>query len=330
VANDICLVTGATGALGPPIVRAMLAADWRCRTFSRHDPPPGAAAAGVTHTSGDITDRAALAQAMNGVAVVVHLAALLDAADTPAASVPGYRRVNVDGTIAVFEAARACGVKRIIFASSIAVYGSSGTGILDEESPTEPETPYARSKRDAELELRRGASEGGPAVVILRIAAAYGPAIKGNYDRLVQAIARRRFVPVGSGRNRRTLVYEDDLARAVVLAAAHPAACGSTFNVTSGIYKLSEITAAIYTALGRRPPRLRIPLPFARVAAAGVESAAAVAGRRPPITRAALDKYTEDVAVSGGRIREALGFEPRVGLAAGWRQTVAPITGNRS
>lgn len=330
MADDICLITGATGALGPAIVRAMLAADWRCRTFSRRDPPPGSVAAAVPHTSGDITDRSALARAMNGAALVVHMAALLHEATPSASLVPEFRRVNVDGTVAVFEAARACSVKRIIFASSIAVYGSSGTGILDEESPTKPETPYARAKRDAELELRRRASEGGPAVVILRMAAVYGPAIKGNYDRLVQAIVRNRFVPVGSGQNRRTLIYEDDLARAVVMAAANPAACGSTFNVTGGIYKLSEITAAIYTALGRRPPRLRIPLSFARTAVAAVEAATALARCRAPITRAALDKYTEDVAVSGQRIREALGFEPRVGLAVGWRQTVAAITSSRS
>jgi UDP-glucose 4-epimerase len=277
----------------------------------------------VHHTAADINDETALASAMEGIDVVVHLAALLHAFRSP----PGeaeYRRINVEGTLATVAAARLRGVKRLVFTSTIAVYGSARSGILDEAAATAPDTPYSRSKDEAEQELVRFAERAGlPGVVVLRLAAVYGPGIKGNYDRLVRAIARRRFVPVGAGTNRRTLVYEDDAARAIVVAALHPAAPGRTFNVVGGVYTVAEIGSAIAAALGRRPPRLRVPLAAARVGVSVIESLCASVGYRSPVTRATLDKYTEDIAVRGDRLRDELGFTVQTDLVEGWRSTIA-------
>ena len=290
--------------------------------MSRTPPREGTVPA-VHHTAADITDQAALASAMEGTDVVVHLAALLHAFRSPQYEAE-YRRINVEGTRAVIAAARSRGVKRLVFASTIAVYGSARSGILDEASVTAPDTPYSRSKDEAEKELGRCAQRGSPPeVVVLRLAAVYGPGIKGNYDRLVRAIARRRFVPVGAGTNRRTLVYEDDAARAMVVAASHPAARGRTFNVVGGVHPVAEIASAIAAAQGRRPPPLSVPLAAARVAVSAIESLCAGVGYTSPVTRGTLDKYTEDMAVRGDRIRDELGFTPQVGLLDGWRQTIA-------
>jgi nucleoside-diphosphate-sugar epimerase len=280
----------------------------------------------VHHTAADITDREALISAMDGVNAVVHLAALLHATRPPLPSEAEYRRINVEGAVAVFAAAQSQGVKRVVFTSTIAVYGSARSGAVDEETAAAPDTPYSRSKYEAETELRRCAERSrSPDAVVLRLAAVYGPGIKGNYDRLVRTIARRRFVPVGTGTNRRTLVYEDDAARAVVVAASHPAAGGRTFNVVGGVHTVAEITGAIAAALGRRPPLFSVPLPAARLAVSAIESLGAAAGYRSPVTRAALDKYTEDLAVRGERIRHDLGFAPQVALLEGWRRTIASM-----
>jgi UDP-glucose 4-epimerase len=278
----------------------------------------------VPHTAADINDEGTLASAMEGIDVVVHLAALLHAVHPPLPSEAEYHRINVGGTLAVVAAARSSGVKRLVFMSTIAVYGSARSGMLDEAATTAPDTPYSRSKDEAEKELGRRAEHGGsPDVVVLRLAAVYGPRIKGNYDRLVRAIARRRFVPIGAGTNRRTLVYADDAARAMAVAASHPAACGRTFNVVGGVHTVAEITSAIAAALGRQPPRLSVPLPAARVAVSAIESLCAGVGHTPPVTRATLGKYTEEIAVRGDRIRDELGFTPRVDLRDGWRRTIA-------
>jgi nucleoside-diphosphate-sugar epimerase len=169
-------------------------------------------------------------------------------------------------------------------------------------------------------------STGEPLGVVLRLAAVYGPGIKGNYQRLVRALVRRRFVAVGSGANRRTLVFENDVARAVVLAATHPSAPGKIFNVTDGeVHTVSEITGAIADALGRGRPRLSIPLAFARVAISSCEGVCRLVARTPPVTQATLQKYTEDVAVSGERIKSVLGFQPQWALLDGWRETIAQM-----
>ena len=158
-------------------------------------------------------------------------------------------------------AARECSVPQVVALSSIAVYGPQ-TQTADEDTVPAPDTPYGVSK----LARGRGSVASGPqptaapSAVVLRLAAVYGPSVKGNYERLVRALARGRFVPVGDGNNARTLVFEDDAAQAILLAASRPDATGGIFNVTDGgIHTVREIVEAIARALGRRPPRLSVP-----------------------------------------------------------------------
>src|SRR5206468_7099629 len=131
----------------------------------------------------------------------------------------------------VIEAARIEGVSRVVLLSTIAVYGSQPRGLLDEDFPTRPDTLYGESKVEAErIAIGARTGDGRPLSTVLRSAAVYGPRVKGNYQRLVRALARRRFVPIGPGDNLRTLVFEDDLASATVLAAQHAAAAGRIYN----------------------------------------------------------------------------------------------------
>jgi UDP-glucose 4-epimerase len=156
---------------------------------------------------------------------------------------------------------------------------------------------------------------------VLRLAAVYGPSVKGNYERLLIGLARRR--GESAGLNRRTLVFEDDVARAVLLAAAKVEAGAQVFNVTDGeIHTVREIIAAIAAGLGRKAPALHVPAGAARFAVAAAEAACRTVGRPSPVTRATLDKYLEDVAVSGQRLRDTLGFQPQWGLDQGWSHTI--------
>jgi nucleoside-diphosphate-sugar epimerase len=315
------LITGATGALGGAVVRAFARDDWTIRTMSRTPPGYGPAAA-HPHVAGEIDDARALHRAMDGLSAVVHMAALLHVVDPGRALDEEYRRVNVHGTRAVMEAAVERGVRRVVGISSIAVYGP-GDGLIDEDTLPAPETIYGRTKLEGErLVLGTVGVEG----CALRLSAVYGPSIKGNYERLVHALARRRFVPVGDGQNRRTLVFEDDAANAIVLSASHPAAAGRTFNVTDGaVHAVRDIVAAICRALGRRPPCLAVPMPIAETGVRSAEAVCRALGRRSAVTLAALHKYVENVAVSGDRIRQTLGFAPSIDLETGWRQTVTTM-----
>ena len=327
VHSSLILVTGATGAVGPRVVAALHDAGYRIRTLSIDSPPDGVWPEGVEARVGDITDPATVQSAVQGVDGVIHLAALLHIVNPPQELREKYERINVGGTAIVVEAARQAGVKRLVFFSTIAVYGASGGGILTEDSPTNPDSFYAQTKLDAErIVLAARREDGKPLGTVLRLGAVYGARIKGNYQRLLRALARGRFLPIGSGENRRTLVYDRDVARAALLALEHPEAAGKVFNVSDGeFHTLNNIISTLCQALGRKPPGLSLPLGPVRFAAGIVEDAARLTGFSPPIVRATIDKYTEDIAVDSRRIQRELGFEPLYDLLAGWKETVAEM-----
>jgi UDP-glucose 4-epimerase len=323
------LVTGATGAIGPRIVHALHQAGCLVGTFSLDAPAPGVFPDDVEVLRGDIADLPAVQAAVQGVEIIIHLAGLLHILNPTAGMRKKYESINVGGTAAVIEASLKAGVRRVVLFSTIAVYGYAHLdgGILNEDSSPRPDTVYGETKLAAErllLNVRR--HDGRPLGVVLRLGAVYGSRIKGNYQRLVHALAKRRFIPIGSGNNRRTLVYDKDVARAVVLAMRHPAAGGRIYNVTDGrFHTVAEIITAICTALGRTPPRFSIPVGPARLAAELLEYAARLAGRRSPVGRATIEKYIEDVAVDGRRIQAELGFRPEYDLQSAWRETVGEM-----
>jgi nucleoside-diphosphate-sugar epimerase len=300
----VAAITGATGAIGPIAAAEFAAAGFTVRALSRE--------------AADVCDGDALRRAFSGADCVLHLAAKLHLVDPPPSLRDEYRRVNVGGTEQVIRAAEAEGVRRVVHVSTIAVYGYDDQRLLTEESETRPETLYGLTKRESEhIALASNA-------VVLRFAAVYGARVKGNYRKLLLAMNRGRFLPLGSGRNRRTLVYDRDAARAAVLAATHPAAPGQVFNVTDGsVHTVREIVAAMADALGRRVPRIALPVAPIKLAAGAVELAARLTGTTPRVTRSMIAKYVEDVTVSGEKIRKVLGFEPGYDLQCGWRETVA-------
>ncbi len=199
---------------------------------------------------------------------------------------------------------------------TIAVYGDSTGQVLTEETPPHPETIYAKTKMAAEkIVLAAKRPDGQPLGTVLRLGAVYGSRIKGNYERLTHALARHRFIPIGNGLNRRTLVYDKDVGRA--------AALGRVFNVTDGeFHTLNEIIESICSAVGRKPPRLSLPVGPTRIVAGLIEKGANTIGIKSPVTRETVDKYTEDIVVDGSLIQQELGFIPQYDLRAGWEETI--------
>ena len=290
------------------------------RTFSRQPPSAGLFPGTVTGLTGDVSDVNDVCRAARGADVIVHLAALLHVVDPPPALRAEYERVNVGGTSAVIEAALAEDVSRVVLMSTIAVYGYGTRARFDEDSPLHPETFYGQTKLSAErVAIAARRHNGSPLATVLRAAAVYGPRVKGNYDRLVRALARRRFIPIGPGENLRTLIFDRDLASATALAATHPAAAGRVYNVSDGTpHSLREIIAAISRALGRRPPRWHAPVAPVRLA---LHAASVIDHRLPRM----LEKYLEEVAVDASRIQVELGFRPETNLVDGWRATVGEM-----
>jgi UDP-glucose 4-epimerase len=248
------------------------------------------------------------------------MAALLHINRPPAALIPEYQRVNVEGTARLLERAQRARVDRLVFTSSVCVYGGNRGTPLSEHTLPKPDSLYASTKLEAEqLVLGATRADGQPLGTVIRLAAVYGPRLRGNYVRLLKALSRHRFVAIGAGSNHRALVFDRDVGRAIALAAAHPSAAGKVFNLSDGqVHTFAEIVSAMCDALGTPAPRLQIPVACARAAAFGVETVARLLGRPAPIDVRTIDKLVEDVIIDSAQIERELAFQPRVTLRAGW------------
>jgi len=267
---------------------------------------------GVELVRGDLRDESFVREIVSGVDKIFHFAAKLHVNNPSGSLRKEYEETNVAASRALIELSDC---ERFIFASTINVYGTGGP--FDETSEPHPEGIYAETKLEAERAVLEH-----PGGTVLRFAAVYGKGMKGNFPTLVSAIRKGMFAYVGPGTNRRTLVHEADAVRAAILAGEDDRARQRIYNVTDGgTHTLKEIVEVISKALGKSPPRLHIPEPLARAAfgTADLLLRTARSGRRlTPL----IDKINEDIAVSGDRIREELGFEAKFGLAEGWREVL--------
>jgi nucleoside-diphosphate-sugar epimerase len=313
----LALVTGATGAVGPALVRRLVREGVKVRAVARHDPPPRLFDAGVEFVRADLADGGVCHTLARDVDTVFHLAARLHVADPAASLRPVYERDNVEVTRRLVAATPASA--HFVFFSTIDVYGATRPGELaDERTPPRPHSMYSETKLDGEREALAH-----PRATILRAAAVYGSRVKGNYARLVRAIRRGWFVSVGRGTNRRTLVYDADLAGAACIAAHDSRATGAIYNVTDGdVHTVRDIALAIGLAVGRRPLSWALPVAPVRAAAAIVDRSCHLLRCRAPINSSMIDKLQEDFAVSGARLQQELGFRPAFDLRSGWQAAV--------
>lgn len=301
------MVTGANGFIGRVLVRRLVADGRPVRAAVRREDVP--LPAGVERANvGNIGPDTDWAAALDGVDAVVHLAARAhvlreDAADPLAA----FRAVNAAGTRRLAAAARAAGVRRLVYVSTIGVHGVKTAGRpLDESSPFEPESLYAQSKLEGEHALREALVGSKTEWVILRPPLVYGPGAPGNFGRLARLVARGVPLPLGSVRNRRSLIHVANLADAIVRCIDHPAAAGETFVVSDGEdVSTAELVCRMGHAAGARA-RL-VPCPPAILRLAG-----ALLGRRGDVGR-----LVDDLVVDSGKIRARLEWRPPVSLDAG-------------
>lgn len=219
------VVSGGTGFVGRFVVEALLEAGRGVRVMGRTPPPDGFFSMPVEFVEGVLDPDRDQSAAFDGVRHFVHAA--FDHArgkyrggegDDPA----GFRRRNLDGSVALFEAAKRAGVERCIFLSSRAVYGRQPSGGMPTEATeAHPDTLYGAVKLEAERALG-GLSDADFAGVSLRVTGVYGPAGRGRPHKWTELfrdyLSGRRIDP-----RRATEVHGQDVAAAVLLALEAPA-----------------------------------------------------------------------------------------------------------
>ncbi|WP_422126388.1 UDP-glucose 4-epimerase family protein [Thioalkalivibrio sulfidiphilus] len=320
------LLTGATGFVGRAVLERLLADRYEVAVWLRQ--PSDALPAAVTQTTGDLADLAAaslrggppdeMCAALRGVDVVVHAAArahvMREMGDDPLAE---YRRVNVDGTLALARLAARAGVRRFVFLSSIKVNGEStlpGRPFRASDASA-PEDAYGISKHEAEQALMGLARETGMEFVIIRPPLAYGPGVKGNFASLMRWVAKGVPLPFGAVRqNRRSLVGLGNLVDLIVTCLDHPAAANQVFLAGDGEdLSTAELLERVGRAMNRRARLFPVPVWM-------LQSAAAMAGKRE-VARRLCGSLQVDIS----KARDVLGWTPPVSVDEGLRRSVAPL-----
>jgi nucleoside-diphosphate-sugar epimerase len=221
-----------------------------------------------------------------------------------------YWRVNVDGTQSLVDAAADAGINRFVYFSSVKAVADPDRERVDETWDLVPEDAYGRSKREAESRVLE-ASKGGLDVCVLRPTLVYGPGVKGNLQRMLEAVASGRFPPIPEVGNRRSMVSVRDLAEAAWLAMTKESARGQTYIVADGVdYSTRDIYIAMCQALGRKAPSWCLPLWVLAAAARGGDFVARASGKPMPVSSAALERLCGSACYRADRIRAELGWEP--------------------
>jgi nucleoside-diphosphate-sugar epimerase len=320
-------VTGGGGFFGRAL-EPQLAARARLRGLFRTRAPIADAwvAKGHEVVIGDLETESALEELVAGVDVVCHCAARIDKSD-PAAC----RRVNVEGTERLARAAKAAGVQRLVYVSSISVYAATRTdnGVVTEDvvpQHVEKLNPYSATKYDGELAVRRLADAGaGPPFTIVRPTNVYGPWGRSWFLNWARRLQR---VPVVMGGDIPIdLVHVDDVAAALVLACESAAADGEVFHIGHEVVELGEFEVLIGRAIGRRVRRLPGGLDFVLRAVQEAVYPWVQGGSRSPSLLRPL-RTPHDKAV------RAIGYAPKVDLETGlervgrwYRDTWLPAAG---
>lgn len=298
------LVTGGAGFIGSHVVAALAARGDHARVLDNFSAGRAANLDGlpVEIVTADVADADAVRAAMDGCELVIHLAALVSVPRSIHEPELNFAS-NVVGTFHVFEAARVVGARRIVYASSSAVYGNRPGLPKRESDPTAPITPYAAAKLMTEQLAAAYAASYGLEPIGLRFFNVFGPRQDPSspYSGVLSIFCERalRGEPLtvfGDGRQTRDFVYVADVVQAILRAAALPFdPATAVFNVGRGEQTDLLQIAALLERLTQRP------------------SVVQHAAERPGDIRhsvAAIDRL------------RAVGYAPQVSVADGLRATL--------
>lgn len=315
------VVTGSTGLIGNAITRALVARGDAVRAVVR-DVERARPLIGddVELVAGDITDPGSVAAAVSGAEVVFHAAGLPEQWARDASI---FDRVNRDGTVNVLEAARAAGVRRVIYTSTMDVFRPAADGHLRETEvdPDLKHSAYERSKQLAEREVDRIRADGLD-VVLLNPCSVYGPSpVASGMTEFFQRMLDGKvpMAPPGGV----SLAFVDAVADAHI-AAVDKGVDGERYLLADEHVSMVELAAITAEVAGVKPVKRVAPIPLLRMTAAFTEPLGRAFGIKPPITKDALTFLLWDPRVDASKARDVLGYQP-VPIRDGVRRTIESL-----
>jgi dihydroflavonol-4-reductase len=308
---DVVLVTGASGFVGAAVARAALARGFKTRVLMRPTADRrNIAGLDVEQVSGDMRDPDSMTRALGGVRYLFHVAAdyRLWARD-PAE----IARNNLAGARAVMDAARATGVERIVYTSSVAALKPVHGAAVDETSRHTPQSvigAYKRSKLLAEREVERRVAEESLPCVIVAPSTPIGPRdIKPTpTGRIITETANGKLPAfVDTGLN---LVHVDDVAEGHFLALER-GRIGENYILGGADVSLQAMLGEIAALAGRKAPRIKLPRGPLFPLAYGAEAFARLTGKEPMLTADALRMSRYHMFFSSAKAERELGYRAR-------------------
>jgi nucleoside-diphosphate-sugar epimerase len=336
---NLILVTGAPGWLGTalvgslvnglPALGAVIPRGARIRCLVQ----PGRNAEDIKRLSadvhvieGDITDPVAVGRfaAGAGGAVLFHAAGIIH----PRRAAE-FRRVNVDGTRYLFEAAIGAGVRRAVVVSSNSPLGCNPhpDHFFDEHSPYHPYLGYGRSKMQMERYVTEQYARGNIETVIIRPPWFYGPGQPARQTLFFKMICQGKFPVVGSGENRRSMAYIENICQGALLAAAQPSAAGQIYWIADERpYTMNEIVATVASLMKQEfgfacrgsPPR--VPEIISKIAYTADYLIQSVGFYHQKIH--VLSEMNKTIACTVEKAKRELGYRPLVDLREGMRRSI--------
>jgi ornithine--oxo-acid transaminase len=325
--DHVCLVTGATGFIGGHLAERLVREGYQVRCLARESSDTSHLdTLDVEIAVGDLTSARSLARAAAGCRYVFHCGALV----SDWATAKEIASINVGGTRNLLEAAVDASVERFIHFSTTDVYGYPDGSAIDETYTAKRfRNWYAQTKLAAEAEVRRVEKDHGIDAVILRPTTVYGPRSTDVVGEIARAIRQGKMLLIDGGRAVAGLCYVENLVDAALLALRHDAAPGHAFNASDGLDTTwKEFTDGLADGLGCAPVRWSIPYWMAHGIGFSLEHAYRFARRtihlRTPalLSRQAVHVLGTNQDFSNRKARELLGWEPRVGYAAGLEATL--------
>jgi UDP-glucose 4-epimerase len=303
------LITGADGFIGRALVTSLAA--------------QGIDHVGAVRTRRAESSRSALAlgdfaaadwaDAVRGVGTIVHLAGRAHVLRGDHDPTP-HIVANVHVTRRLMDAARRAGVRRVVFASTIKVYGENtrpGHPFASGD-PAWPRDAYAKSKAEAEQVIAHACADGAMDCVVLRLPLVYGPGVKGNFALLLDAIAKQRRLPFAGVSNRRSLLYVGNAVSAIERAITMPALGGQVLPVADReAVSTPQLIRSLALAIGVEPRLSRLPTSMLR-------AGAALMGRR-----GASQRLLDSLEVDGRRFESLADWTPPFSFSEGVAATAA-------
>jgi len=305
------LVTGGSGFIGSRLVKCLLERGHEVRIFDKTQSSKYPELCFV----GDVRDSKAVHAAIKGIDVVYHLAAEHRDDVRP---ISLYYEVNVEGTRVVAEACAASGVLRVIFTSSVAVYGLNA-GIPSEDQQPKPFNDYGRSKLQGEDVLSNWLIQDTQRqLTIVRPTVVFGEGNRGNVFNLVKQIVSGRFVMVGSGANCKSMAYVENVVSFLAFVGVNQSTHCATYNyVDKPDLSMNELVGLVRNFMGKSPySQIKIPYWLGMAGGACFDILSQISGKSFPVSKVRVKKFCADTSISVARL-ETTGFIPPFALNKG-------------